>query len=334
MSRLRPLLRKAAFRSGALHIARHGVRRALTVVMLHRVIDPADPDFGAADPTYTLSLPLFVDFLKFLQAHYAIVRLADVMAAQAGAAGLSEHALLLTFDDGWADNLRYAAPALGEHRVPAVIFVVAEAIQARTDAWWHERIFAASRDGTLTRWLSQFGIGGLACGPVAPAAIDVVSRLGLMDGGARDALMLTLSSPPCCRRMMLEPEELGQLARYGIDIGLHGYSHVPLTRVPDVAGEMSRAGTAIERMSGGASVSTALGCPHGLYDAQVIQSARHAGIKHIFTSDPWLNSTQGGMLASDRVLGRINVSTENIVDGAGRFDSSAAARWLWARETR
>jgi peptidoglycan/xylan/chitin deacetylase (PgdA/CDA1 family) len=331
VSRLRPLLRKAAFRSGALHIARHRVRRALTVVMLHRVIDPADPDFGSADPTYTLSLPLFVDFLKFLQAHYETVRLADVMAAQDGTGRLPEHALLVTFDDGWADNLRYAAPAMAEYGIPAVVFVVAEAILARTDAWWHERVFTASRDGTLTRWVSQLGVGGSACGP---AAIDVVAKLGLMDEAAREELLLTLSSPRCSRRMMLEPEELAELARYGIDIGLHGYSHVPLTRVPDVAVEMARAGTAIKRMSGGASSSTALGCPHGLYDTQVVQSARHAGIKHIFTSDPWLNSMQSGTLARDRVLGRINVSTENIVDGAGRFDPSAAARWLWAREAR
>ena len=224
--------------------------------MLHRVIDPADPDFGLADPTYTLSLPLFVVFLKFLRAHYEVVRLADVMAAQDGTGRLPEHALLVTFDDGWADNLRYAAPALSEHGIPAVVFVVAEAILARTDAWWHERVFTASRDGTLAEWLNQLGVGGSACGPGVPAAIDVVARLGSMDEGAREELLLTLSSPPCSRRMMLEPDELPQLARYAIDIGLHGYSHVPLTRVPDVAAEMARAGTAIKRMSGGASVST------------------------------------------------------------------------------
>jgi hypothetical protein len=66
----------------------------------------------------------------------------------------------------------------------------------------------------------------------------------------------------------------------------------------------------------------------------VVRSARGAGIDLIFTSDPWLNSTHRGSLARDRVLGRINVSAENIEDQAGRFDPSAAARWLWAREAR
>jgi peptidoglycan/xylan/chitin deacetylase (PgdA/CDA1 family) len=318
MSTLRPLLRKAAYRSGALGMVRSRLRRALTVVMFHRVIDPADPDFAAADPTYTLSLPLFEKFLGFLQNHYNIVRLADVAAASDGRRGLPEHALLITFDDGWADNLRYAAPALKARKMPAVVFVVAEAIQSRTDAWWHERVFAAARAGALTE----------------RSAIDVVSRVGLLDEATREESLTALPCLPCHRRMMLEPDELPRLADYGIDIGSHGYTHVPLTRVPDVANELTRARCAIDRMTKGTSVGTALGCPHGQYDAEVVRAARAIGIEQVFTSDAWLNATEDGKLPSDKVLGRINVSTENIADEEGRFDPSAAARWLWTREAR
>ena len=51
MRTLRPLLRKAAYRSGALGMVRSRLRRALTVVMFHRVMDPADPDFAASGMT-------------------------------------------------------------------------------------------------------------------------------------------------------------------------------------------------------------------------------------------------------------------------------------------
>ena len=159
MSGVRPLLRKLTYRSGALDFARRRHRHTLTVIMLHRVIDPVDPDFAQADPIYTLSLPVFEQLLDFLLAHYRIVEVADVMAASNGLKPLPDHALLITFDDGWADNLRYAAPALHGRGMPAIIFAVGETILSRSDEWWQERVFAAGRTGSLGRWIGQQSIG-------------------------------------------------------------------------------------------------------------------------------------------------------------------------------
>jgi peptidoglycan/xylan/chitin deacetylase (PgdA/CDA1 family) len=337
VSRLRPLLRKAAYRSGALGVARSRQRRTLTVVMLHRVIDPADPDFALSDPTYTLSLPLFEHLLEFLRDHYEIVSLADVMAAYDRVKSLPDRSLLITFDDGWADNLRYAAPVLRRWNTPAVVFTVAEAVQSRDDAWWQETVFAAARNGSMADWVGQSHVRDKikvsARGQADPSAIDVVTTLGYMHDGERDELLRTLPSH-CSKRMMLEPDDLCKLIDLGIDIGLHGYNHVPLTNVPDVAAELSRASRALHEMSAGRSIGTVLGCPHGRYDRRVVDGARAAGIALVFTSDPCLNSTRDGMLTRDRVLGRINVVARHIEDRPGRFDSSAAARWLWAREVR
>jgi peptidoglycan/xylan/chitin deacetylase (PgdA/CDA1 family) len=332
------LLRKVAYRSGALSVARRKSRRSLTVVMLHRVIDTADPDFASTDPTYTLSSALFEQLLGFLLDHYEIVGLTEVMAAYEGVKPLPDHSLLITFDDGWADNLRYAAPLLRRRKTPAVVFTVAEAVLSQADAWWQEAVFAAARNGSLSNWIDQPQVrdilNGSAHEQAAPSAIDVVTVLGSIDQEKRDRLLLSLPAAQCSRRMMLKPDELRELTALGIDIALHGYNHVPLTRSPDVADELTRASAAISRMSGGTSIGTALGCPHGRYDDRVIDGARAAGVKLVFTSDPCLNSTRDGMLVRDRVLGRINVIAQHIEDRPGQFDPSAAARWLWAREVR
>ena len=333
MNGVRALLRTAAYRSGLLAAARSRLRSTLTVVMLHRVMDPADPDFLLADPKFTMSTPLFASFLEFLRDHYAIVSLAEVMAAYDGVKPLPDHSVLITFDDGWADNLRYAAPLLQRSKTPAVVFAVAAALLSHDDAWWQERIFIAARDGSLTDWLGQPQVRD-RIGGVNPSPIDVATILGLMEDEERDELLLTLPCIPCSRRMMLAPDDLSELADHGIDIGLHGYTHVPLTNVPDVTAELSRASDAIREMSGGRSICTALGCPHGQYDRRVVDGARAAGIKLVFTSDPYLNATHDGMLTGDRVLGRINVFARQIEDREGRFDPSAAARFLWAREVR
>src|SRR5437773_6222275 len=157
---LRRLLRTAAYRSGALGLARTRLRRALTVVMLHRIMDPADPDFAQADPEFTLSTSLFDQLLGFFVNHYAVVSLDDVMRAREGVRPLPDHALLITFDDGWADNLRYAAPLLKERGLPAVIFVAAEPILSASKAWWQEQVFAAARAELLDDWVARHADGG------------------------------------------------------------------------------------------------------------------------------------------------------------------------------
>jgi hypothetical protein len=54
----------------------------------------------------------------------------------------------------------------------------------------------------------------------------------------------------------------------------------------------------------------------------------------VFTSDPFLNQTQRGMLDGKRTLGRVNVVARHIEAAPGELDPAGAARWLWARECR
>jgi peptidoglycan/xylan/chitin deacetylase (PgdA/CDA1 family) len=251
VSAARQTLRSLAYRSGALSLARLRQRDTLTVLMLHRVLDQADPDFAYADPAWTLSLSLFEQFLEFLVRHYEIVCLADVIAAQEGERRLPPRAILITFDDGWADNLRYAAPALRRHGLPAVVFAVGEPIASPERAWWQELVFAAARLHMMDEWLRhpevRHALEGLG---EQPAGLTVVSRLGVMDQAKRDSLLATLPANQCHARMMLTAEELRKLAEYRIDVGLHGYTHVPLTAVPDIEQELRCARETIGALSG------------------------------------------------------------------------------------
>ena len=331
MMSVRPLLRRAAYRSGALSLARRRVRHALTAVMLHRVMDPADPDFPLADPVYTLSTPLFAQLLRFFRDHYAVVDLRQVLDAIEGTRALPPHALLITFDDGWADNLTYAAPLLQEHGMPAVIFVAAEAVQEPGIAWWQEEVFALGRTGRLAAWVGEQP-EHLRLPRNGTDALAVVTALALLDAPIRERMLQTLPRARSQSRMMLDAAQLRRLPQHRIDVGLHGYRHIPLTAVPDVRDELVRTRAALDRMTAGQAVTTALGCPHGGYDARVVAAAREVGVRAVFTSDKQLNATDGGMLTRWRPLGRVSIDERNIVGSPYRLDASAAARWLWPRE--
>jgi peptidoglycan/xylan/chitin deacetylase (PgdA/CDA1 family) len=333
MTAIRPLLRQAAYQSGVLSLLRTSVRRALTVVMLHRVMDPSDPDFVLADPVYTVSAPLFEQLLGFINDHYTVVDIHQVIDASTGAHALPDHALLITFDDGWADNLRYAAPLLKARGMPAVIFVAAEAVLSDSMAWWQEEVFAVGRTGRLPGWLAQDRNRAWIMGTASDTCdvVDVVTRLALMGSDEREEILASLPRAPCHARMMLDTEEVCRLADFDIAVGLHGYRHVPLTSLSDAVADLASARDTLETLTVGAAVTTALGCPHGRYDGKVVAGARATGIKLVFTSDKWLNATEQGMLTRARPLGRIGITATELQSAPDRLDPARAARWLWDR---
>jgi peptidoglycan/xylan/chitin deacetylase (PgdA/CDA1 family) len=311
------------------------MRHALTVLMFHRVMDPRDPDYPHADPIYTMSTPLFDDLLEFLSRHYSVVRLQQVLDAVDGRQALPVHALLITFDDGWADNIRYAAPLLQEHGMPAVVFVATEAVQSAVSAWWQEQVFILGRTGALAEWLDQ-GDRRVQINSAngADDALQVVTRLALMDAQDRASILASLPHATNHGRMMMDAGEVRRLADFDIAVGVHGHRHVPLTELSDPTEELVDCRHALTDLTDGGAVTTALACPHGRYDAGVLSAVWALGFKLAFTSDKVLNVTERGMLIPARPLGRIPVIETHIRTERHRLDAAAAARWLWSRECR
>ena len=98
--------------------ARDGAdERTLRVLMYHKVND-LQPN-----PT-TVPTSVFAEQMTLLaELGYEPVSLEQVRAHYVEAAALPEGAVLITFDDGYRDNLENALPILQRHGYPAVIFV-------------------------------------------------------------------------------------------------------------------------------------------------------------------------------------------------------------------
>ena len=334
MNRFRRLARRLAYDSGMLGIARAGCRDVLTVVMMHRIIDRADPDFAAADPAYTLAADLFDELLGFFGEHYTVVGLPSVLAAAERRRPLPAYPLLITFDDGWADNLRFAAPRLRRHGFPAVVFAAVEPILSPAARWWQDDVCTVARSGGLAALRAQIA----PAGPPARAGNDdedllhtLVQFAGIAEAD-RAAILHPAGAPELASRMMLAPADLPQLAAAGIAVASHGYRHLPLTAVDDPAAEIRRASAALAGLTGDPVSAAVLSLPHGRYDGNVIAAARTAGVRLVFSSDPVLNPAPAGFVAADRPIGRIALSTRALTDpSSGRQDHAAAATWLWRR---
>ena len=333
----RHLLKEFWYRSGILplyHRLRN--RRTLTVIMFHRVLDPSDPRWKTCDPDYTISAHLFRQCLVLLSKHYTIVSLEDVLASRERAAPLPARALLITFDDGWQDNFDYALPILKTMALPAALFVVAEAID-RPSAYFQEQIVAAWRRGALgaDEAGSMAALAGAASAPPAgaPALTDIrrlIASLESLDAAERRKILAQFQSIlGDGERHNLSTAELQEMSRAGIAIGIHGMTHTPLTRVASVQDEILQARRCLAGMLGElqASIDT-LSCPFGKYDASVVDNARRAGSKLIFTSRPALNSAAP---SPSHLLARVGFEARDIADDHDQLISARLAAYLFRR---
>jgi len=330
-------LKEWLYRSGILTLY-HRIRnrKTLTVIMFHRVLDPADPRWTTCDPDYTISANLFRQCLELFVKHYTIVSLDDVLSANERAKLLPPRSMLLTFDDGWQDNFEYALPILKRMRLPAVLFVVAEAVN-RSSAYFQEQLVAAWRRGSLgakeVRSMSE--LAGIALAPSADTA-DIavlrrlVSALESLDSGKRreilDQFHFILSDN---ERYNLSTGELQEMLRAGIRIGAHGMTHTPLTRVASVQDEILQARNRLSSLLNESpdSIDT-LSCPHGKYDASVVRSALQAGCKLIFTSRPALNSA---LPAPSHLLARVGFEASEISDDNDQLVAARLVTSLFRR---
>ena len=72
-----------------------------------------------------------------------------------------ENAVLLTFDDGYADNHHYALPLLEEHGLQALFYIASGYIGSQREFWWDEleRLLLLNPEmpGTLTSSIERIG---------------------------------------------------------------------------------------------------------------------------------------------------------------------------------
>lgn len=292
--------------------------------MFHRVLAIDDARWATSDPEYTLPTDVFEECLRFFKRHYNVVALDDVLAGR-----LPERPLLITFDDGWSDNEEYALPLLRAHGLPAVLFVVGDAVD-RAQPFWQEQMITAARSGRLdaatsARLWRELGGSPPAAGPDALAPVRaLIAALERADGATRARLLGSIAAVlDDGVRYMITKDQLRALAASRVTIGAHGLTHEPLTQVPDVDVELTSARRILEGALGGGAVTT-ISFPHGRFDERTVERARAAGYRLCFTSVPELPGPGAP------VLGRVGFTTDDVtIDG--RFAPELLALLLFRK---
>jgi len=109
-------------------------RKKLLVLCYHGVVS----DSAALDPyLYRNAIPLseFDLQLRVLQYWFHPISGQELINALSADSQLPPNAVLVTFDDGFRNNLTIAAPVLKSHKVPAIFHVTTESIDTGRPIW-------------------------------------------------------------------------------------------------------------------------------------------------------------------------------------------------------
>ena len=91
-------------------------------------------------PLYsTLPQSVFAEQMSFLRQHYRILSVKQ-MVEELGDPDAQDQAVIVTFDDGYAGTRTEALPVLQAHKIPATVYLTAEAIETG-ELSWYDKIF-------------------------------------------------------------------------------------------------------------------------------------------------------------------------------------------------
>ncbi|MCE4223528.1 polysaccharide deacetylase family protein [Methylobacterium sp. C25] len=241
--------RHRLFRAGFSAVSLAGADRWLApatrgrgLILTFHHVRPAAP--AAYAPNSLLAItPDFLDrTLTLLRARgFELIGLDAVPERLSGRATQAPFAVL-TFDDGYRDNLQFAAPILARHGAPWTLFVASDFAEGRGRLWWIELERAIAALDRVA--LSPEQTGGLALDLLAgdaaqkSAAFDAVYRA--LRSAPEERLLATIAA--LCERAGFAPgkvaeelclswDELRALAANpAVTIGAHTVSHPMLAK--------------------------------------------------------------------------------------------------------
>ncbi|MDR7543840.1 MAG: polysaccharide deacetylase family protein [Armatimonadota bacterium] len=262
------------------------------ILLYHRVAE-------TPSPWYQLS----VTSARFLEHLEVLRRLAYPISLGALAARLRQgrvprKAVALTFDDGYADNLRVAKPLLERHAVPATVFVTSGLVGSSEGFWWDElerHVFGAPRLPERVRVVTdgqvhEFGLPTYGDGDAGGARRHLVAALDRLMRRAsperrREILAQLRAQVPADTTLgadrVLTADELVRLADGDlIEVGAHTVTHPVLSGLSPAVQRAEVAGSkrALEAMLGRPVV--AFSYPFGTtddFDGDSVAIAREAG---------------------------------------------------------
>jgi peptidoglycan/xylan/chitin deacetylase (PgdA/CDA1 family) len=221
---------KRLLRRGGVYAALRRLRPSQGVAIL-RYHAICQPDAGYADPSICITPSAFEAHVRYLAANYAVLPLPAVASRLASGKPLPANAVVITFDDGYADNLA-AAQVLHRYGCSAT-FYITSGCMAGGQPFWPAELRALVAALTRPSVTVQAGASPVEIPVGTPeqrrAAVRQLTRLFKSHPiPVREAMRQQLREAagfPSVPSVMLTWDAIREMHRLGMSIGAHTVTH-------------------------------------------------------------------------------------------------------------
>jgi peptidoglycan/xylan/chitin deacetylase (PgdA/CDA1 family) len=338
--------------SGLLHLLLFVNRKKVTILMLHGVA-AAHPE-SKWSPLWPRITPATLDrVLSQLGRYYNFVSLDDAVAMLAGDQPSRDNSIVITFDDGYRNNVTEALPILRKYDIPATFFVATGFVETGRSYWIDRLDFALQAAPESARYIEieEFNFD-LRNRNRAELQEDYRKlRLMVKMGCNDDRKMLSIfdfiaSSLESAAGKSIDAvldddpfvavaswRELREARSAGVTIGSHSVNHYRLDSVelPVADLELTQSKSDIEERLG--EDCTFFCYPNGSFNEAVVERTRNAGYKAAVTTQNGLNSAGENLYTLKRFAFPVKNTTAEVMLAISGLRDATLVRSLFGRHS-
>lgn len=264
------LLADAYYYSGLAHIRNRG---RVAILTYHRVVSDDMVRAEHIQPGMYVRTESFEAHAAYLRERFVVLPLASLLELwRTDGLDSDKRYCVITFDDGWHDNYRYAFPVLKKYGLPATIFLATDYIGTSRWFWPDELAYVLgcareqTTEGDFARSLANALAGrSSADGATMPVLPPSTESNGQIDSdrlieqckhlpsetvaGFVHRLSQVLGVRLPNLRVLLDWNEVKEMAKHNITFGAHSCSHRILTNIPlaEVEDELIKSREALQK---------------------------------------------------------------------------------------
>lgn len=232
------------------------------MLMYHRVLAQKEVSRQSVQPGMYVLDNVFAQHMSFLKENFTLLSLRQLLDLwQSGTWNARARYCVVTFDDGWLDNYRYAYPVLKQYGIPATIFLPTDYVGS--DRWfWPDqlallfknlntrkmtpdvareigKVFAEDLEGRGAPIIEAMERGELVTDRVIEQCKHLpIERIHALVAGLAARLHVSLPQ----ERVIMNWDEVREMSQGGVSFGSHSCSHriLPTITSSDVSVELTK----------------------------------------------------------------------------------------------
>jgi peptidoglycan/xylan/chitin deacetylase (PgdA/CDA1 family) len=228
------------WRTRALTLTRRLCADRLVILRYHSVCDDND------QPVYvsrSISVPVtaFDRQMRYLSQHYSCLSLSNAVECLTNGHSLPPRSVVITFDDGYQDNYRYALPVLVKYRVPATIYLVSSTLTEQRILWTSRLRQALAHSHSPELRVPGLSEARFSLRDDTARAASIRALTNILNRTSSDlrhrwieriAAQVGAPAAPHVGDWFLTPREIEEMKRENIEFGAHSVTHPNLPGIP------------------------------------------------------------------------------------------------------